>query len=45
MLIDFNTVINLELIQNIQNPQGTESLFGLLNSTQTAMGVCEILPE
>ena len=39
MLIDSSTVYNLELIQNIQNPQSTDSLFGLLNNTLTQMGV------
>ncbi|KAF8468982.1 muts domain V-domain-containing protein [Kalaharituber pfeilii] len=38
MLIDFSTVHNLELIQNIQHPQSTDSLFGLLNNTLTPMG-------
>lgn len=38
MLIDSSTVYNLELIQNVQNPQNTDSLFGLLNNTLTPMG-------
>ncbi|RPA76245.1 hypothetical protein BJ508DRAFT_370727 [Ascobolus immersus RN42] len=38
MLIDFNTVHSLELIQNLQNPKSTNCLFGLLNNTLTPMG-------
>lgn len=38
MLIDFSTVHSLELIQNFTNPKSMDSLFGLLNNTNTAMG-------
>ncbi|BFZ63455.1 MutS protein msh4 [Saitoella coloradoensis] len=38
MLIDFSTVRNLELVQNLQNPKSTASLFGVLNNTCTPMG-------
>lgn len=43
MLIDSSTVYNLELIQNVQNPQSTDSLFGLLNNTLTPMGVSKFV--
>ena len=45
MLIDFSTVHNLELIQNIQNSQSADSLFGLLNHTLTPMGVWLVRQE
>jgi len=38
MLLDFNTVRCLELVQNLQNEKSTDNLFGLLNKTKTAMG-------
>lgn len=38
MSIDSTTVRCLELIQNLQNEKSTDSLFGLLNNTSTAMG-------
>ncbi|KAK9377113.1 muts domain V-domain-containing protein [Lipomyces chichibuensis] len=39
MLIDYSTVRNLELIQNIANPKGLHSLLGTLNTTNTPMGL------
>jgi DNA mismatch repair protein MSH4 len=38
MLIDPTTVHALELISNLNDAKSTDSLFGLLNSTQSAMG-------
>ncbi|RVD81059.1 uncharacterized protein DFL_008937 [Arthrobotrys flagrans] len=38
MVIDFSTVKNLELIQNLRNPKSGDCLFGLLNNTVTPMG-------
>lgn len=38
MMIDLATVVSLELIQNVQNTKSKDSLFGLLNETQTPMG-------
>ncbi|EGX51074.1 hypothetical protein AOL_s00054g810 [Orbilia oligospora ATCC 24927] len=38
MVIDFSTVQNLELIQNLRNPKSGDCLFGLLNNTITPMG-------
>ncbi|KAK6362814.1 MutS protein msh4 [Orbilia blumenaviensis] len=38
MVIDFSTVQNLELIQNLRNPKSGDCLFGLLNNTVTPMG-------
>jgi DNA mismatch repair protein MSH4 len=38
MLIDPTTVHVLELIQNLNDAKSTDSLFGLLNNTHSAMG-------
>ena len=38
MMIDLSTISSLELIRNLQNVKSKESLFGLLNETQTKMG-------
>lgn len=38
MAIDLSTVVQLELIQNLQNVKSKDSLFGLLNETLTPMG-------
>ena len=38
MLIDYLSVRNLELVQNIQNPKSSQSLFGVLDHCQTPMG-------
>ncbi|KAF3315518.1 MutS protein msh4 [Orbilia oligospora] len=38
MVIDFSTVQNLELVQNLRNPKSGDCLFGLLNNTVTPMG-------
>ncbi|KAL1956145.1 hypothetical protein VTO42DRAFT_7580 [Malbranchea cinnamomea] len=38
MMIDFSTIVSLELIQNLQNAKSKDCLFGLLNVTQTPMG-------
>lgn len=38
MLIDFLSVRNLELVQNLQNPKSSQSLFGVLDHCQTPMG-------
>lgn len=38
MLIDPATMHSLELIQNLQDVKSTDSLFGLLNNTHSAMG-------
>lgn len=37
-MIDAATVKNLELLQNLQDPMSTDSLFGVLNHTQTQSG-------
>jgi DNA mismatch repair protein MSH4 len=37
-MIDVSTITSLELIQNIENPQSKQCLFGLLNNTLTPMG-------
>ncbi|KAJ8102776.1 muts domain V-domain-containing protein [Lipomyces tetrasporus] len=39
MLIDYSTIRNLELIQNIANPKVPHSLLGILNNTHTPMGL------
>lgn len=39
MMIDLSTIASMELIQNLQNAKSKSSLFGLLNETQTKMGV------
>jgi len=36
--IDSKTASNLELVSNIRDRQGKDSLFGLINKTRTAMG-------
>lgn len=38
MLIDYLSVRNLELVQNLQNPKSSQSLFGVLDQCQTPMG-------
>jgi len=38
MMIDLHTIQAMELVQNLQNNKGKESLFGLLNHTLTPMG-------
>lgn len=38
MLIDYLSVRNLELLQNLQNPKSSQSLFGVLDHCQTPMG-------
>lgn len=38
MIIDLNTTRNLELVVNMKEPRSNHTLFGILNSTQTAMG-------
>ncbi|KAK6344025.1 MutS protein msh4 [Orbilia brochopaga] len=38
MIIDYSTVRNLELIQNLRNPKSGDCLYGLLNRTVTPMG-------
>lgn len=38
MMIDLSTIASLELIQNLHNAKSKNSLFGLLNQTQTPMG-------
>ena len=38
MLIDYLSVRNLELVQNLQNPKSSQSLFGVLDHCQTPMG-------
>ena len=39
MMTDLSTIHALEFIQNLQNAKSKDCLFGLLNQTQTAMGV------
>ena len=38
MMIDLSTIASLELVQNLQDAKSRNSLFGLLNETQTKMG-------
>jgi DNA mismatch repair protein MSH4 len=38
MWIDFLSVRNLELVQNLQNPKASQSLFGVLDHCHTPMG-------
>jgi len=38
MTVDLNTARNLELIVNLKDPRSKVTLFGTLDSTQTAMG-------
>ena len=38
MLIDYLSVRNLELVQNIQNPKSPQSLFGVLDNCHSPMG-------
>ena len=38
MMIDLSTIVSLELIQNLQNANSKDCLFGLLNETLTPMG-------
>jgi DNA mismatch repair protein MSH4 len=38
MMIDLSTITSLELIQNLQNANSKDCLFGLLNGTLTPMG-------
>ncbi|KAI5285633.1 MutS protein msh4 [Ascosphaera aggregata] len=38
VMIDLNTIVSLELIQNLQVAKSRDCLFGLLNATMTAMG-------
>jgi DNA mismatch repair protein MSH4 len=38
MLIDYLSVRNLELVQNLQNPKSPQSLFGVLDHCRTPMG-------
>ena len=38
MLIDYLSVRNLELVQNLQNPKSQQSLFGVLDHCRTPMG-------
>jgi len=38
MIIDLNTTRNLELVVNLKDPRSSTTLFGILNTTQTAMG-------
>lgn len=38
MLIDVSAIQSLELLRNQSNPKSKETLFGLLNHTQTPMG-------
>ena len=37
-MIDLSTIASLELVQNLQYAKSRDSLFGLLNETQTKMG-------
>ncbi|UJO15955.1 MutS 4 [Fulvia fulva] len=39
MMIDLSTIKSLELVQNLQMPKSRDCLFGLLNETQTPMGM------
>ena len=38
MLIDYLSVRNLELVQNLQNPKSPQSLFGVLDNCHSPMG-------
>ena len=38
MLIDYLSVRNLELVQNLQNSKSSQSLFGILDYCRTPMG-------
>lgn len=38
MMIDLSTIKFLELIQNLQNANSKDCLFGILNQTMTPMG-------
>ena len=38
MTIDLQTIVSLELIQNLHNVKSRDSLYGLLNQTLTPMG-------
>lgn len=38
MLIDHNTVRQLELVQNLTDPKSKHSLLGILDNTGTPMG-------
>lgn len=38
MLIDYLSVRNLELVQNLQNPKSPQSLFGVLDHCHSPMG-------
>ena len=38
MLIDYLSVRNLELVQNLQNSKSPQSLFGVLDHCRTPMG-------
>ena len=38
MLIDYLSVRNLELVQNLQNPKSPQSLYGVLDHCHTPMG-------
>jgi DNA mismatch repair ATPase MutS len=38
MMIDVSTMYSLELVQNMQNPNSKDCLYGLLNETLTPMG-------
>ena len=38
MMIDLSTIKSLELIQNLQNANSKDCLFGILNQTLTPMG-------
>jgi hypothetical protein len=38
MWIDYLSVRNLELVQNLQNPKSSQCLFGVLDHCQTPMG-------
>ncbi|KAK9478827.1 muts domain V-domain-containing protein [Lipomyces japonicus] len=39
MIIDYSTIRNLELLQNIANAKSAQSLLGILNNTNTPMGL------
>ena len=38
MIIDYLSVRNLELVQNLQNPKSTQCLYGILDHCHTPMG-------
>lgn len=38
MLIDYLSVRNLELVQNLHNPKSPQSLFGVLDHCHSSMG-------